>query len=92
MACVPAYLRLVERGLTISTSAAPSNQCTFIYFCACTLYQAAGITRPTSEISPSLAQEALEQLKHKINTLERELQDIKLKVKKEKKTLSKLLT
>lgn len=51
------------------------------------LYQAVGITRPTSEISPSLAQEALEQLKHKINTLERELQDIKLKVKKREKDL-----
>lgn len=43
------------------------------------ILKAAGITRPTSEISPALAQEALEELKHKINTLERELQDSKLK-------------
>lgn len=39
-------------------------------------FQVAGITKPVSEISLSVAEEALEQL----TTLERESQDLKFKV------------
>ena len=42
--------------------------------------QAAGITDPGSDISVSVAEEALEQLKNRVTSLERELQDAKLKV------------
>ncbi|KAL3538910.1 hypothetical protein ACH5RR_002276 [Cinchona calisaya] len=43
------------------------------------ILKAAGITRPTSEINLSMAEEVLDELKNKVNTLERELQDVKLK-------------
>ncbi|XP_009785936.1 kinesin-like protein KIN-12D [Nicotiana sylvestris] len=46
-----------------------------------TVLKAAGITRPTSEVGISAAEEALEQLKNKLNALERELQDAKFKNK-----------
>lgn len=42
--------------------------------------QVAGITKPVSEISPSVAEEALEQVKNRITALERESQDLKFKV------------
>jgi len=41
----------------------------------------AGITKPVSDISLPVAEEALEQLKNRVISLERELQDLKLKVK-----------
>ncbi|KAG8368314.1 hypothetical protein BUALT_Bualt15G0032700 [Buddleja alternifolia] len=44
-----------------------------------TVLKAAGIRRPTSEISLSVAEEALDQLKNKVVSLEMELQDVKLK-------------
>lgn len=44
------------------------------------IVQAAGITRPLSDISPSVAEEALTQLKDRIASTERELQDWKFKV------------
>lgn len=43
-------------------------------------FQVAGITKPVSEISLSVAEEALEQLKNRLTTLERESQDLKFKV------------
>ncbi|CAI9764401.1 unnamed protein product [Fraxinus pennsylvanica] len=43
------------------------------------ILKAAGIRRPTSEISPSVAEEALDQLKNRVLSLEMELQDVKLK-------------
>ncbi|XP_023879431.2 kinesin-like protein KIN-12D [Quercus suber] len=45
------------------------------------ILKAAGITKPVSNISPSDAEEALEQLKNSVTTLERELQDLKYKNK-----------
>lgn len=44
------------------------------------LQQAAGVTGPTSDVSVSLAQEALEQFQNRVATLERELQDLQYKV------------
>ena len=46
----------------------------------CTNLQAAGITKPIPHINPSIAEEALEQLKTKVTSLDRELQDLKVKV------------
>ncbi|CAI9769118.1 unnamed protein product [Fraxinus pennsylvanica] len=43
------------------------------------ILKAAGIRRPESEISLSVAEEALEQLKNRVISLEMELQDVKLK-------------
>ncbi|KAH6772638.1 hypothetical protein C2S51_011042 [Perilla frutescens var. frutescens] len=43
--------------------------------------RAAGITRPTSELSVSVAEEALEQLKNRVVCLEMELEDVKLKIR-----------
>ncbi|KAK4258730.1 hypothetical protein QN277_005145 [Acacia crassicarpa] len=43
--------------------------------------KAAGITKPVSDINPSIAEEALEELKNKIATLELEKQDLKYKNK-----------
>ncbi|KAM4088915.1 hypothetical protein ACB094_07G109200 [Castanea mollissima] len=45
------------------------------------ILKAAGITKPVSNICPSDAEEALEQLKNSVTTLERELQDLKYKNK-----------
>lgn len=46
----------------------------------CTNLQAAGITKPIPHINPKIAEEALEQLKTKVTSLDRELQDLKVKV------------
>ncbi|KAM3377124.1 kinesin-like protein KIN-12D [Capsicum galapagoense] len=48
--------------------------------CASVL-KAAGITKPTSDMGISAAEEALEQLKNRLTSLERELQDAKFKNK-----------
>lgn len=46
-----------------------------------TLYfQVAGIARPTSDVNPSMAEEALQDLKNRITTLEMEQEDLKFKV------------
>ncbi|XP_058069283.1 kinesin-like protein KIN-12D [Magnolia sinica] len=45
------------------------------------ILKAAGVTRPVSDISPSMAEEALNQLKDRIASLELELQDMKFKSK-----------
>nr|QWT43324.1 kinesin-like protein KIN12C [Citrullus lanatus] len=42
--------------------------------------KAAGVTKPASEICPSVAEEALDQLMIRISSVERELQDFKFKV------------
>ncbi|KAL0356785.1 UNVERIFIED_CONTAM: Kinesin-like protein KIN-12F [Sesamum calycinum] len=57
-----------------------------------TVLKAAGITQPTSEISPSAAEAALEQLENRVICLERELQDVKLKnrISEERIRLSEL--
>ncbi|KAK4437834.1 Kinesin-like protein KIN-12D [Sesamum alatum] len=57
-----------------------------------TVLKAAGITQPTSEISPSAAEAALEQLKTRVVCLEMELQDVKLKnrISEERIRLSEL--
>ncbi|KAI3446035.1 hypothetical protein Pfo_002700 [Paulownia fortunei] len=57
-----------------------------------TVLKAAGITRPTSEISLSVAEEALEQLKNRVVSLEMELQDVKFKnqISEERIRLSEL--
>ncbi|XP_011088306.1 kinesin-like protein KIN-12D [Sesamum indicum] len=57
-----------------------------------TVLKAAGITQRTSEISPSAAEAALEQLKNRVICLERELQDVKLKnrISEERIRLSEL--
>ncbi|XP_068655925.1 kinesin-like protein KIN-12D isoform X2 [Aristolochia californica] len=54
--------------------------------------KAAGITRPVSEITPSVAEEALLQLSDRVNSSERELQDLrfKSKISSEKRRLSEL--
>lgn len=44
--------------------------------------QAAGVARPASEISLSVAEESLEQLKNRVTSLERELKDAKFEVNK----------
>ncbi|KAL9327432.1 hypothetical protein ACSQ67_008077 [Phaseolus vulgaris] len=53
----------------------------------------AGISRPTSDINPSLAEEALQEIKNRITTLEMEQEDLKFKNKiiKEKIRLSELM-
>ncbi|KAL7002771.1 hypothetical protein U1Q18_003927 [Sarracenia purpurea var. burkii] len=43
------------------------------------ILKAAGITTPVSNVSVSMAEEALEQLKDRVASLERELQDVKFK-------------
>lgn len=40
----------------------------------------AGIARPTSDVNPSMAEEALQDLKNRITTLEMEQEDLKFKV------------
>ncbi|KAG6777782.1 hypothetical protein POTOM_017615 [Populus tomentosa] len=45
------------------------------------ILKAAGITKPVSSITPSVAEDALEQLKNRITSLERELQDLTVKTK-----------
>lgn len=55
------------------------NTTFFFLICA---KQVAGITRPTSDVSISMAEEALEQLQGRVATLERELQDLQHKVLK----------
>ncbi|XP_068653780.1 kinesin-like protein KIN-12F isoform X2 [Aristolochia californica] len=54
--------------------------------------KAAGITRPASEITPLVAEEALLQLSDRVNSSERELQDLKFKSKisSEKRRLCEL--
>lgn len=42
--------------------------------------QVAGLTDPTTNISPSAAEDAAYQLKDRINSLENEIEDLKLKV------------
>ena len=42
--------------------------------------QAAGVTKPSADICPSVAEEALDQLMIRISSVERELQDFKFKV------------
>jgi len=44
-------------------------------------FQVAGISRPTSDINPSLAEEALQEIKNRITTLEMEQEDLKFKVR-----------
>ncbi|CAL5333677.1 unnamed protein product [Camellia sinensis] len=44
------------------------------------ILKAADITRPVSDVSVSVAEEALEQLKNRVTSLERELQDAKFKI------------
>ncbi|TKY59130.1 Phragmoplast orienting kinesin 2 [Spatholobus suberectus] len=53
----------------------------------------AGIARPTSDVSPSMAEEALQELKNRITSLEMEQQDLKFKNKiiNEKIRLSELM-
>ncbi|KAL2663788.1 hypothetical protein AAZV13_02G121600 [Glycine max] len=53
----------------------------------------AGIARPTSDVNPSMAEEALQDLKNRITTLEMEQEDLKFKNKiiKEKIRLSELM-
>lgn len=47
----------------------------------CSFYvQAAGIAKPLSDVNPSIAEEALEELKNRITSLEMEQQDLKFKV------------
>ncbi|OMO74183.1 Semialdehyde dehydrogenase, NAD-binding protein [Corchorus capsularis] len=55
--------------------------------------KAAGITKPISDICPAAAEEALEQLKNKVISLERELQTLTLKSKitSERNRLSELM-
>ncbi|XP_062020518.1 kinesin-like protein KIN-12D [Rosa rugosa] len=55
--------------------------------------KAAGITKPIPHINPSIAEEALEQLKTKVTSLDRELQDLKFKNKitSERLRLSELM-
>ncbi|KAI3702462.1 hypothetical protein L6452_28200 [Arctium lappa] len=43
------------------------------------ILKAAGVTRPTSDVSISTAEKALEQLQRRVDTLERELQDLQYK-------------
>ncbi|CAK7329803.1 unnamed protein product [Dovyalis caffra] len=43
------------------------------------ILKAAGITKPISSITPAIAEEALEQLKNRLASLERELQDLTFK-------------
>ncbi|XP_062092244.1 kinesin-like protein KIN-12D [Humulus lupulus] len=45
------------------------------------ILKAAGITKPVNDINPSLAEEVLEQLKNKITSMDREVQDLKYKSK-----------
>ncbi|CBI32470.3 unnamed protein product, partial [Vitis vinifera] len=52
----------------------------FLNLCT-SILKVAGITKPVSEISLSVAEEALEQLKNRLTTLERESQDLKFKNK-----------
>ncbi|XP_065855642.1 LOW QUALITY PROTEIN: kinesin-like protein KIN-12D [Euphorbia lathyris] len=58
-----------------------------------TILKAAGITRPESNISPSVAEEALDKIKNRISSLERECQDLAFKnrMTKEKMRLSELM-
>ncbi|XP_026456859.1 kinesin-like protein KIN-12D isoform X2 [Papaver somniferum] len=61
--------------------------------CLCTsILKAAGITRPVSDISLSGAEDALEQLKNRVSSLEREVKDIEFKsrITSEKVRLSEL--
>ncbi|KAJ7967416.1 Kinesin [Quillaja saponaria] len=55
--------------------------------------KAAGITKPVSDVSPPVAEEALKQLKYTISSLEREMQDLKLKnrISNERLRLSELM-
>ncbi|XP_027112402.1 kinesin-like protein KIN-12D isoform X1 [Coffea arabica] len=57
------------------------------------ILKAAGITRPTSEVNLAVAEEALDQLKNRVNALETELEDVKLKnrMNKERIRLSELM-
>ncbi|KAJ6419585.1 hypothetical protein OIU84_029653 [Salix udensis] len=56
------------------------------------ILRAAGITKPVSSITPTIAEDALEQLKNRITSLERELQDltVKNKITNERIRLSEL--
>ncbi|KAL3621187.1 hypothetical protein CASFOL_036099 [Castilleja foliolosa] len=58
-----------------------------------TVLKAAGITRPTSEISLTVAEEALMQLRNRVVSLEIELEDVKLKnrISEERTRLSELM-
>jgi len=42
--------------------------------------QAAGIAKPMSDVNPSIAEEALEELKNRITSLEMEQENLKFKV------------
>lgn len=64
----------------IHSQQAVKNQWNDLYFR--TNFQASGITKPIPHINPSIAEEALEQLKTKVTSLDRELQDLKFKVYK----------
>lgn len=46
-----------------------------------THFQVAGITKPMSDVNPSLAEEALEELNNRITYLEMEQEDLKFKVR-----------
>ncbi|KAM1457394.1 hypothetical protein ACFX13_035437 [Malus domestica] len=54
---------------------------------------AAGVTKPSTQINPSAAEEAPEQLKNKITLMDRELQDLKFtnKISSERIRLSELM-
>ncbi|KAM1151976.1 hypothetical protein EV1_034296 [Malus domestica] len=53
----------------------------------------AGVTKPSTQINPSAAEEAPEQLKNKITLMDRELQDLKFtnKISSERIRLSELM-
>ncbi|XP_023769643.1 kinesin-like protein KIN-12D isoform X1 [Lactuca sativa] len=57
------------------------------------ILKVAGITRPTSDVSISMAEEALEQLQGRVATLERELQDLqhKNRISNERVRLSEMM-
>lgn len=44
-------------------------------------FQVAGIARPISDVNPSMAEEALQELKSRITSLEMEQEDLKFKVR-----------
>ncbi|CAL2278907.1 unnamed protein product [Prunus armeniaca] len=55
--------------------------------------KAAGITKPSTHINPSVAEEALEQIKNRVTSMDRELQDLKYKnkISSERIRLSELI-
>ncbi|KAJ4830100.1 hypothetical protein Tsubulata_017786 [Turnera subulata] len=57
------------------------------------ILKAAGVTKPATDITPAVAEEALEQLKSRLTSLEMELQDLTLKnrINNERMRLSELM-